>query len=232
MAALHRLSVDYLQAMADIRRLAGSGPQHASVQALLSRAVKAGLAGIPQYADVLQPHERRSVSEITQAWALQVRNRINSIDRRHRQKQPRRESAMTATFYSTPFTKRDEPRKLRKLSGLHIEEVSLVDRGSNPHAHIMFFKRDTPPVAPEIPEEYDDPAFDATGRGPMHARLWELYDDYKRSMNYAQPAFQAAWNDLTADEKQTVRDEETAYAAAVQAAADAEQKERQKSNER
>jgi hypothetical protein len=79
MRDLQKHAVDYQQAMADVRRLSGSGPQHEGVRALLSRAVKAGLAGLPQYADVLQPDERRTVAEITAAWALQVRNRINTV---------------------------------------------------------------------------------------------------------------------------------------------------------
>jgi hypothetical protein len=79
MRALHEQAIAYQRVMADVRRLSGSGPTHEALRALLSRAVKTGLAGLPQYADVLQPHERRSVAEITGIWATQIRNRINSV---------------------------------------------------------------------------------------------------------------------------------------------------------
>ena len=79
MRNLQKHAVDFQEAMADIRRLSGAGPQHDGVRALLSRAVKAGLMSLPQYQDVLQPDERRSVAEITAAWATQVRNRINNV---------------------------------------------------------------------------------------------------------------------------------------------------------
>ena len=79
MRDLQKHTVDFQQAMADVRRLSGSGPEHHGVRALLSRAVKSGLMSLPQYGDVLQPHERRTVTEITTQWALQVRNRINNV---------------------------------------------------------------------------------------------------------------------------------------------------------
>lgn len=112
-----------------------------------------------------------------------------------------------------------------RLKKLQINEVSLCSAGANPGAFIRIIKRDLPTDEIELPEQYDDPRFDASGRGPMHERLWTLYDDNRRSMTYAQPAFHAAWDALTPDEKQTIRDEETAHAAAVQAQADAKQKE-------
>jgi hypothetical protein len=79
MRDLQRHAVDYQQIMMDVRRLSGSGPTHESVRALLSRAVKTGLIGLPQYADVLQPHERKTVAEITAARATQVRTKISAI---------------------------------------------------------------------------------------------------------------------------------------------------------
>jgi hypothetical protein len=114
-----------------------------------------------------------------------------------------------------------------RLKKLQINEVSLCDRGANPGAMITLFKRDRPTEI-EVPEEYEDPKFNASGKGPMHERLWTLYDDNRRSMNYAKPAFQAAWADLTPDEKATIRDEEAAHTAAVAAAAVAEQQEAEK----
>jgi hypothetical protein len=79
MRDLQKHAVDFQQKMADVRRLSGSGPQHDGMRALLSRAIKSGLMALPQYADVLQPHERSSVAEIAAAWATQVRNRISTI---------------------------------------------------------------------------------------------------------------------------------------------------------
>ena len=79
MRDLQKHAVDYQQVMADIRRLSGSGPTHEALRALLSRAVKTGLTGLPQHPDALQPHERRGVAEVTAIWALQIRNRVNSV---------------------------------------------------------------------------------------------------------------------------------------------------------
>jgi hypothetical protein len=115
-----------------------------------------------------------------------------------------------------------------RLTKLQINEVSLCSSGANPGAMIVLCKRDIPTDEIELPEEYDDSNFDASGRGPMHERLWTLYDDNRRSSNYAKPAFQAAWDALTPDEKQTVRNEEAAHAAAVQAQTDAKQMESEK----
>jgi hypothetical protein len=115
-----------------------------------------------------------------------------------------------------------------RLRKLQINEVSLCDSGANPGAFITLFKRDIPTDEIEVPEEFDDPKFDASGKGPMHDRLWTLYDDNRRSSNYAQPAFQAAWADLTPDEKQQVRNEEAAHEAALAAQAAAKQKESQR----
>jgi hypothetical protein len=79
MRDLQKHAVEYQRVMADVRRLSGSGPQHEHLGALLSRAIKAGLAGVPQFEGVLQPHERRSVADITGSWGTQVRNKINSV---------------------------------------------------------------------------------------------------------------------------------------------------------
>ncbi len=116
-----------------------------------------------------------------------------------------------------------------KLKKLQINEVSLCDVGANQHSHIVLFKRHVPAEI-ELPEptlQEIDGHFDATGRGPMHDRLFALYDDYRRQSNFHDSAFRQAWADLSADERQQIRDEENAHAAAVQAAADAERKGKQ-----
>jgi len=44
------------------------------------------------------------------------------------------------------------PEKKFKLKDLVVSEVSLVDRGANPHADVMLFKSDTPPEASKLLE--------------------------------------------------------------------------------
>jgi hypothetical protein len=91
-------------------------------------------------------------------------------------------------------------------------------------------------------DDSDDPAddlfpggkrplfFDASGYGPMHSKLWNLFDDIRRQKNPAQEgtAFQEAWRSLTDAERQTVRDEEKQAEAARQSQAEAKQRERQR----
>jgi hypothetical protein len=116
------------------------------------------------------------------------------------------------------------PTKLRKL---RIDEISLVDRGSNPHAMITLFKRDVPAI--ETPQD-SDRNFNASGRGPTHDKLFTAYDNYRRATGPAQAssAFQSAWDDLTDSEKDEIRAEEKATEAAKEAAAAAETKERER----
>jgi hypothetical protein len=114
-----------------------------------------------------------------------------------------------------------------KLRKLQINEVSLCDAGANEGARIMLFKRDIPSDEIEVPRD-SDRHFGATGRGPAHDRLMVEYDNRRRSTAYPDSAFRAAWDDLDPDEKQEVRNEEAAHAAAVQAAADGAQKESQR----
>ena len=113
-----------------------------------------------------------------------------------------------------------------KLRKLRIDEISLVDRGANPHAFITLFKRDTPIETPQD----SDRNFNASGRGPAHDKLFTAYDNYRRATGPAQAAsaFQSAWADLTDDEKQQIRNEEAAVEAAKEAAEAAEQKERER----
>jgi hypothetical protein len=65
--------------MAKVRRLSGAGPQHTAIRVHLARAISSGLMGLPQHPDLLAPNERRSVTELTTAWATQVRNRIVTL---------------------------------------------------------------------------------------------------------------------------------------------------------
>jgi hypothetical protein len=113
--------------------------------------------------------------------------------------------------------------KLRKLV---INEVSLCGRGANPGAMITLFKRDVAPET-EVPRDADPLHFRATGRGTVHDRLWNLYDDRRRALGPAQGqrAFADAWSSLTDSEKQDIRDEEAAHAAAIEAQAVAAEKE-------
>jgi hypothetical protein len=115
-----------------------------------------------------------------------------------------------------------------KLKRLRIDEISLVDKGANPHAMITLFKRNTPTEI-ETPQD-SDRNFNASGRGPAHDKLLIAYDNYRRTMGSAQAssAFQSAWDDLTDDEKQTIRDEEAATEAAKLATAAAAEAERKK----
>src|SRR5664279_4825508 len=115
-----------------------------------------------------------------------------------------------------------------RLKKLRIDEVSICDVGANPHARITLFKRDVPEI--ETPKDSAPLEFNARGRGPAHDALWTSFDNYRRQMGPAQgrKAFETAWADLTDDEKQTIRDEEVATEAARQAAAAAEQKERER----
>jgi hypothetical protein len=115
-----------------------------------------------------------------------------------------------------------------RLKKLRIDEVSLCDRGANPHARITLFKRDVPAI--ETPKDSAPLEFNATGRGPAHDRLFESFDNHRRQMGPAQgrTAFQTAWAELTDDEKQEIRNEEAATEAAKLAAAAAAEKERQR----
>jgi hypothetical protein len=118
--------------------------------------------------------------------------------------------------------------KLRKLV---IDEISLVDKGANPGAHIVMFKRRTKPEDEtgrhgRAPKDRDDQNFRAGGSGPSTEALWVKFDDYRREM-MPRAAFSRAWSELSAGEKQAVRDEEAEAAAAREAAAAAEQAERQ-----
>jgi hypothetical protein len=117
------------------------------------------------------------------------------------------------------------PTKLKKL---RIDEISLVDRGANPHAFVTLFKRDAPEI--ETPKDADPLNFNASGRGPAHDALWTSFDNYRRQMGPAQgrKAFETAWADLDDDEKDEIRAEEAATEAAKLAAAAAQEKERQK----
>ena len=119
------------------------------------------------------------------------------------------------------------PTKLRKLV---INEISLVDRGANQHAHITLFKRDTPPEI-EMPEETyadRDGNFEAKGKGPGHDRLFVAYDNLRRQANFPASAFRQAWAELSDDDRDLIRAEEAAHTAALAAKADAEAKERQR----
>jgi chromosome segregation ATPase len=80
MASLKAAAVDFQNKMEMARRLSGAGPQHQAIKVLLARAISAGLMGLPQHPDLLAPNERRSVTELTTAWAQQVRNRIATIN--------------------------------------------------------------------------------------------------------------------------------------------------------
>jgi hypothetical protein len=140
---------------------------------------------------------------------------------------------MPSTFYSQPFTKRDGPQKARKLTNLHVEEISFVDKAANPHARVMFFKRADPNDEDDNEPRGRQPAdfsifFAAGGSGPMHDKLWALFDDRRRALGPAQGqrAFADAWNALTDDERQTIRDEEKAAEAERERKAEAAQKER------
>ena len=115
--------------------------------------------------------------------------------------------------------------KLRKLV---ISEVSLLRPRREPARPDNAVQRDTPTEEIEVPEEFDVRSFNASGKGPMHSKLFTMYDDYRRAMASPDSAFRAAWNDLTPDEKQAIRDEESAHAAAVAAHETAEQEAREK----
>jgi hypothetical protein len=117
------------------------------------------------------------------------------------------------------------PTKLRKLV---INEISLVDRGANQHAHITLFKRDTPTEI-ETPRD-SDRNFGATGRGEAHTALWASYDNHRRALGPGRQAtaFSQAWADLDDAGKQAIRDEEARTEAARQAAAAAAEAERKK----
>jgi hypothetical protein len=114
--------------------------------------------------------------------------------------------------------------KLRKLV---INEISLVDKGANQHAFITLFKRDAPKEI-ETPRD-SDRNFNATGAGPATDRLWTAYDNRRRALGPGRDphAFAQAWDALTDDQKQAVRNEEAAVEAARQAQAAAAEKERQ-----
>jgi hypothetical protein len=110
-----------------------------------------------------------------------------------------------------------------RLRKLQINEVSLCDAGANPGAFITLFKR----AVPEIEMHRDShSAFRANGAGPVHDALFTAFDDNRRGLGPAQGqrAFAEAWNDLTPDQKQQIRDEERAHTAAAAAAATAEQR--------
>jgi hypothetical protein len=79
MAALKRDAIAFEQAMAEVRRLSGAGPQHTAMRSHLARAISSGLIGLPQHPDVLAPGERHSVTSLTTSWANQVRHRISTI---------------------------------------------------------------------------------------------------------------------------------------------------------
>jgi hypothetical protein len=115
-----------------------------------------------------------------------------------------------------------------RLKKLRIDEVSICDVGANPHARITLFKRDVPEI--KTPKDDHPLTFNASGRGPMHDKLFTAYDNYRRGMGSAQAssAFQLAWDDLTDAEKQTIRDEEAATEAAKEAAAATAEAERKK----
>jgi hypothetical protein len=72
--------------------------------------------------------------------------------------------------------------------------------------------------------------FNASGHGPMHSKLWNLFDDIRRQKYRGQEgtAFAEAWGSLSDTERQTIRDEEAAAEAARQAQAAAEENERKK----
>jgi hypothetical protein len=116
----------------------------------------------------------------------------------------------------------------KKLRNLFISEVSLVDKGANPHARIVLCKRDVPEI--QVPKDSAPLEFNASGRGPAHDALWNSFDNYRRQMGPAQgrTAFETAWAELDDDEKQQIRNEEVATEAARQAAADAAEAERKK----
>jgi hypothetical protein len=79
MVSLKAAAVDFQDKMEAIRRLSGAGPQHTAIRVHLARALSSGLMGLPQHPDLFAPNERRSVTELTGAWATQVRNRIATI---------------------------------------------------------------------------------------------------------------------------------------------------------
>jgi hypothetical protein len=141
-----------------------------------------------------------------------------------------------------------------KLKRLRIDEISLVDKGSNPHSFVTLFKRDAPqsddvedlekrkrirvadPFEDEPgrrgrgPEDFDRLNFNSSGVGPATDALWIRFDNLRRQKGPGQggSAFQEAWASLSDDEKNAVRAEEQSAEAARQAAAAAAEKERQR----
>lgn len=115
-----------------------------------------------------------------------------------------------------------------KLRRLVINEISLVDKGANQHAHVTLFKRDVPEI--ETPKDDHPLTFNASGRGPAHDKLLIAFDNHRRGMGPAQAhrAFEMAWDDLSDDEKDQIRAEEKATEAAKLAAAAAAAAERKK----
>lgn len=79
MASLKAGAVEFQAKMEMVRRLTNSGPQHQAIKVHLARAISAGLMGLPQHPDLLAPHERRSLAELTAVWATQVRNKISAV---------------------------------------------------------------------------------------------------------------------------------------------------------
>jgi hypothetical protein len=79
-------------------------------------------------------------------------------------------------------------------------------------------------------ENTDPLNFKASGAGPMHDKLWIMFDNNRRSLGPSQAhrAFELAWSELTASEKDAVRAEEQSAEAARQAQAVAEENERKK----
>jgi hypothetical protein len=115
-----------------------------------------------------------------------------------------------------------------KLKRLRIDEISVVDKGANPHAMITLWKRDTPTEI-ETPRD-SDRFFNASGRGEAHDRLLVAYDNRRRALGPGREstAFADAWSSLSDTERDEIRAEEASTEAAKEALAAAEQKERER----
>jgi hypothetical protein len=81
-----------------------------------------------------------------------------------------------------------------------------------------------PPGVRGVTPPHDARNFGAGGAGPTHDKLYTIYDNYRREMGplASSAAFEAAWADLTDEEKDEIRNEE----AATQRVRDAEESKR------
>jgi hypothetical protein len=113
---------------------------------------------------------------------------------------------LVASDTHAPTALGNERHRRRVMRAFRISEISGVDHPAQAHARAVIMKR------------HDDAeveaAFNASGEGPVHDRLWRLYDNENRGHPFrsADENFANAWRSLRPVERDEIRGEESGEA--------------------